>query len=132
MHPVRYRGRRGGIWYGGPSLQFSPKTLAGWRRSGALLRRKRQQLPFEVVVPLVEVQVAAVPFGFTALEVDRLRAEVGLGRDEVAAVVIVEGDAVGVHAAEVEVLECRVVAGQAAEGDVHRQPAVGRQVHPAP
>src|SRR5690606_39186991 len=75
---------------------------------------------YEVVVPLVEVQVAAAPFGFAALQVHRLGAVVRLCRHEGTAVVVVEGDAVAVQAAQVEACDGRVGVVEPAEGHVHR------------
>src|SRR5690606_9896301 len=87
---------------------------------------------YGVVVPLVEVQVPAAPFGLPALRVDGLGAEGGFRRHERAAVVVVEGDAVAVEAAEIEACDGSIGVVEPAEGHVHRHPAVGRDVELAP
>src|SRR6478735_4092111 len=82
--------------------------------------RGGQEFPFEVVIPLVEVQVAAAPFGFAALQVDGLGTEEFLRRNEVAAEVVVERDAVGVEAAEIKICDGRIGIVEPAESDIHR------------
>src|SRR5690606_6429590 len=52
-----------------------------------------QDLPLEAVAPLIEIQVPPVPLGLAALQVDRLRTRVALGRHELARPVVVERDA---------------------------------------
>src|SRR4051812_10949207 len=59
---------------------FSPRCSWLWRGH-------------EVVVPLVEVQVAAAPLGFPALQVHRFRTEMLFRRHQLPAVIVVEGDA---------------------------------------
>src|SRR5690606_8154829 len=87
---------------------------------------------YEVVVPLVAVPVASAPCAFPALQVHRLGAEMGLGRLERPAVVVVEGDAPGIQATQVKTGDRGIRVVEAAESDVHRHPAVGRDVQLAP
>src|SRR5690606_484779 len=87
---------------------------------------------YEVVVPLVEVQVAAVPFDFPALQVHRLGTEMGLCRLERPAVVVVEGDAPCIEAAQVKAGDRGIGVVEAAESDIHRHPAMGCDVQLAP
>src|SRR3546814_9564328 len=72
---------------------------------------------YEVVVPLVEVQVAAAPFDFPALQVHRFGTEMGLGRLEGPAVVVVECDAPGVETAQVEAGDGGIRVVESAEGE---------------
>src|SRR6185312_7543252 len=100
--------------------------------------RLRQHACGEVITPLVVGEVATLPLDLAALVVDRIGAKMRLGRDEVPCVVAVEGYPVRVQATQVEPAKRGVVAllvragMQLAEGDVHRYPAVGRQVELAP
>src|SRR3546814_6191133 len=83
------------------------KSVSGLALGASLLLG--QDLPFEVVPGLVEVQVAAVPLGLAALRVDVVGTEMLLWRLERAVPVLVEGDAPVVQAAEVEPFHRRVV-----------------------
>src|SRR3546814_3862057 len=67
------------------------KSVSGLALGASLLLG--QDLPFEVVPGLVEVQVAAVPLGLAALRVDVVGTEMLLWRLERAVPVLVEGDA---------------------------------------
>src|SRR5262245_52635283 len=82
----------------------------------------------ERVIPLVEVQVAATPFDLATLRVHGVGAEVLLRRHERPAEIVIECDAVGVEAAEVEARDLRIRGLQRAEGHVHRHPAIRREV----
>src|SRR5690606_7306669 len=96
--------------------------VSGLALPASLLRR--QNLPFEVVPRLVEVQVPPVPFGLASLRVDIVGTEMLLLRLERTVPILVEGDTPVVQAAEVDPFHRRVVAGalvggQSAGGHVH-------------
>src|SRR5690606_16924273 len=91
-----------------------------------------QCFELEVVVPLVEIQVAAVPLDLASLQVDGLGSEVRLCRHQRPAIVVVERDAVAVQAAEVEACDGWVAGVEPAEGHVHRHPAVRGDVQLPP
>src|SRR4029079_14231640 len=86
----------------------------------------------ERVVPLVEIEIAAAPFDLPALQVDGFGTEMLLRRRERLAVVVVEGDTIRIEAAEIEQVELRIAGVELAERYVHRHPAVGREIEPAP
>src|SRR5688572_29464897 len=70
----------------------------GHERSAGLLR-SGEHVRFELVIPLIEIEVAAAPFDFAALRVDGVGPEMLLGRHEWLAEIVVERDAVGVEPA---------------------------------
>src|SRR6185437_13094396 len=71
--------RRAGIkWRVGASPCHAEASVLG-----------RQDLPGEVVIPLVVVQVSAVPFDFATLRIDGVGTEVLFGRNEVAREIVV-------------------------------------------
>src|SRR4051812_2489696 len=89
-----------------PLLRLTMFSLPGfmtcWLSTQSSLRTAwlhGQHLPGEVVVPLIEVQISVVPFRFAALQVDGFGTEEFLGRHEVAAIVVVERNAIGVESA---------------------------------
>src|SRR5208282_4882410 len=65
-------------------------------------RTGRNFFHFEIVVPLVEIKIAAAPLGFTTLEIHNLGTEEGLGRIKRLAVIGVDHQPPVVNAAKVK------------------------------